>query len=874
MKGELNENKFWAKLERSHEGSAIQWHPLIAHSADVAAVTEALLRRTALNQRLANIINKESLNEVNIARLAALTAIHDAGKANHGFQNRAFEHKKPQSGHVSPIIDLINADAKTQEEYLLPLGIGEMLEWFRSDEDLVHFLMATWGHHGRPVKPGQTFRKSLWKDNNERVPLEELRSLGQSLHKWFPTAYDDKAEKFPSEPCLQHAFNGLLTLADWIGSDPKFFPFAEDLSNYIEKAREKASHAIDKLVLDPSLARKQLGKKTAGFGSISEWEPYDIQEKCQDLPLFENGSLTVLESDTGSGKTEAALARFIRLYQAGLVDGMYFAVPTRSAATQLYKRVQEAVVKAFSDENSRPPVVQAVPGYIKVDDVEGKPLPPFEVQWPDDQQDYLRERGWAGEHPKRYLAGAVVVGTIDQVLLSTLQVSHAHMRATALLRHFLVVDEVHASDAYMSRLLDRVLNFHLEAGGHALLMSATLGTASRLHLTSKTNHNLPSPKESEQISYPLITHVDSSRDNPTEWTPDSSNDQKEVCVTTEHIAGKQDQIARMAVQKAKKGARVLIIRNLVDDCIKTQKALEELLDNNSDLLFKVNSVSAPHHSRFAPEDRNKLDQAIESTFGKDTESSSIIAVATQTVEQSLDIDADFMITDLCPMDVFLQRLGRLQRHNKQRPEEFQKAHCIVLTPGDRDLENAIGRDGKGAKGKHGLGTVYQDLRVIEATWRVLENDQNSTWEIPSHNRKLVEQATHPQILWKIVEELEGKWTEHQQYIEGQRVADRQIPNLVGIDFSKPFGQEGFAEDLKNVKTRLGRDDYQVFLPNSRTSPFGEQVEEMTITEWQLAEKPDKSDNEADSISSFEGGFSFKFHGQSFRYDRFGLTPNS
>jgi CRISPR-associated endonuclease/helicase Cas3 len=135
--------------------------------------------------------------------------------------------------------------------------------------------------------------------------------------------------------------------------------------------------------------------------------------------------------------------------------------------------------KHFPMKKHVPPVVQAVSGYIKADAEEAQALPDFNVLWPEDKRDCSVNGAGQPNIPKRYLAGAIVVGTIDQVFLSTLQVNHAHMRAAALLRHFLVVDEVHSSDAYMTKLLDRVLDYHLAAGGHALLMSATLGTASR-----------------------------------------------------------------------------------------------------------------------------------------------------------------------------------------------------------------------------------------------------------------------------------------------------------------------------------------------------------------------------------------------------------
>ena len=864
------DNQFWAKLKQDDQGNIISFHPLLAHSADVATVAESILHHTILNQRIASLIGWQSLSETHISRISAMAAIHDAGKVNHGFQNRMYKSKQPRAGHVSPMIEVMGADLNYQKKILIPLGIQKMLQWFPDQETASNFLFAVWGHHGRPVPIQNKFKTSLWKHNKNRSPVDGLKELGIAVQHWFPKAFSDKAQSFPSDPILQHTFNGLLTLSDWLGSDPRFFEFAEYDENYIKQARANANRVVESLFLKTDKARSQLGKKTISFSHICDFQPYDIQQQCLDLPLHKNGSLTILESDTGSGKTEAAIARFIRLYQEGMVDGMYFAVPTRSAATQLYERVVKATARAFPKEQFRPPVVQAVSGYIKVDAVEGVPLPKFDVKWPEEKSEMLRERSWAAEHPKRYLAGAIVVGTIDQVLLSTLEVNHAHMRAAALLRHFLVVDEVHASDAYMTKLLDRVLDYHLKAGGHALLMSATLGTASRYHLSTQGTNKLPKPDEAKEIDYPLLTHVDAAREKPQSYHAASSGKEKRVKPMIKNIAEKEEKIAALAADQARNGARVLIIRNLVKDCIKTQKALEELLGTDSDLLFQINGTPAPHHSRFASEDRQLLDEEIENHFGKETNKRSVVAVATQTVEQSLDIDADLLITDLCPIDVLLQRIGRLHRHDRQRPDGFETAQCIVLTPEERALSSNIDSNGQGSKGKHGLGTVYQDLRVLEATWRILEDDTLEYWHIPRHNRELVERGTHPHILRSLVEELGEQWKEHQEHIVGQNFADRQLPKMVGIDFDKPFGETGFAEELKHVKTRLGRDDYQVFLPEKLKGPFGETVEEMTITEWQLDVVPEESQLREEAVQSFENGFSFTYYGKTFRYDRFGL----
>ena len=858
---------FWAKLSRDENGDIIDWHSLLAHSADVAACTEALLDKTILSERMARLAKWEELTEVHVARLSVLAAIHDAGKVNRGFQNRAWDGREPTAGHVRPMVEVLNAD--NPAEWLMPLGINEMMEWFSSQLQLQYYLLATWGHHGKPTIPDYNFRRDIWTKKGEQNPTEGLEKLFEAVQNWYPEAFNEVDSPLPESPAFQHAFNGLLTLADWLGSDTRFFEFRHDEDNLIEASREVAEDVCETLFLDPTEARDALGSQPIRFDAISEFEPYDIQQTCLELPLNQNGSLTILESDTGSGKTEAALARFARLYQAGLVDGMYFAVPTRSAATQLYERVDKAARRAFPDQDNRPPVVQAVPGYLKVDAIEGVPLPDFDVKWDDDSNrfDY---RGWAAEQPKRYLAGSIVVGTVDQILLSTLQVSHAHMRATSLLRHFLVVDEVHASSVYMTELMDRALDQHLEAGGHALLMSATLGTASRVRLTTGGRQTPPEPQEATEVDYPLVTHVDGCREDPEKIPATGSGRTKDVDVETRSIADSPESIAELAFNKASEGARVLVIRNLVDDCIETQRQLESIADQDDGVeFFGVGGQPVPHHSRYAPDDRKRMDEAIEDVFGKETDADSVVAVATQTVEQSLDIDADLMITDLSPIDVLLQRIGRLQRHKRRRPAGFETARCIVTVPEERDMTPFMFDDGSGFDGPHGLGTVYGDLRILEATWRLLEDSTDSTWHIPEDNRYLVEKGTHPQRLKNIVDELGDRWEAHQKYLYGEQLADRQLPDLVGIDRSEPFGKDGFSQDLEAVKTRLGTDNYTVELPESVEGPLGNRIDEVSISETRFDEKPE--DIAATDVRVFDGGFSFEVGSARFRYDRFGLS---
>ena len=880
MQGPPKPHQFWGKLHPDYPEKK-NWHPLLAHSADVAAVTESLLERTILRDRLASLIGWEDLDPVHIARLSALAAIHDAGKVNHGFQEQA-RGNAWNPGHVAPIVRVL-ASRKHVDRLLGPLRIEEMLDdgWFTSALSCTHYMIATWSHHGRPVSPRKgNFDLKLWReDHDARNPIAKLGEIGDAAREWFPKAFENSGDPLPDVPQFQHAFNGVLTLADWLGSSGEYFDFLEEGEDPWEQAEKGMEKALTRLALDPSAPRNSL-TTTVGYDRVlknPDWNPRPVQRAVRNLDIQQDGSLAILESDTGSGKTEAAIACFFQLYQEDLVDGMYFAVPTRSAATQLYDRVDETVERVFPDDGpKRPPVVQAVPGYIKVDAVEGVPLDTFDVQWPDDPSDAARERRWAAQHPKRYLAGTIVVGTVDQVLLSALQVQHAHMRASALLRHFLVVDEIHSSDVYMTRLLEHVLDQHLDAGGHALLMSATLGTSSRTRLLTGEDNRL-SPEEAERKPYPLVVQVGSDRENP---SPESVDKEKQdekrkekVWPEVEPISGAPETIACRAADAAGDGARVLVIRNKVDDCIETQKRLIRHLGREDSRLFRVDGKPVPHHSRFAPDDRKQLDDRIESTFGGDEDeersvSDGVVAVATQTVEQSLDIDADLMITDLCPIDVLLQRLGRLHRHDRDRPEGFEKTRCIVVVPEERDMRPYIDEDEHHANGPHGLGTVYRDLRVLEATWQILDGDIEKPWHIPRDNRKLVERGTHPDRLYALAEEQGELWQKHHSWVWAQRRAEEQASGLVALERESDFGEQGFADDLRKVRTRLGEDDIHVDLPEPEAGPFGE-VDELTLPGWWFDEDPEEEEGEV--TSRFKRGFSFSFAGRRFQYDRLGLS---
>lgn len=881
---------FWAKLDEAEDGSIRAWHPLVDHAADVASCCEAILTGTLLGNRLARVGGLNQLSSVQIARLCFLSALHDLGKINLGFQAKSESSAQSRAGHVMPILALFAETGYEASRRLLEvLPIEELVSWTMDENAAAGLLFATFCHHGQPyrIEAAGPHDPKIWRPTPERDPYEEASRLVDAAFDWFPEARSgngDSSDLLPRSAAFQHAYNGLLTLADWLGSDEeRFFPFStEDGGARIAFARERAADALQWIGLDARSARTSLGLHAPTFSSVCPHEPRNAQRAIVDLSVPGDASLTILEAETGSGKTEAALARYLRLFHAGEVDGLYFALPTRAAAKQIHRRVLEAVRMAFPSEDCRPPVVLAVPGYIRVDeakgsrtDEEGRRLPNFNVLWEDSPSGRLRDRRWAGEAPKRYLAGSVVVGTVDQALLSSLMVRHCHLRATSLLRHLLVVDEVHASDPYMTKLLEEVLRFHLSAGGHGLLMSATLGSSARcryLRIVDPSRSRAESLEAALARPYPSVEHLGRSG-APVLAGPEADCPPKQIRIQLEPWITEEERIVALALEAARDGARVLVLRNTVADCLATQEALERAVDGDLEPpLFEVRGRFAPHHSRFAAADRLLLDDAIVSAFGEDRPFDGCVAVTTQTVEQSLDIDADLLITDLAPMDVLLQRAGRLHRHTREvRPPAYEKPHLVVLTPADRDLGKRLKSNGK-AGGRHGLGSVYEDLRVIEATWSCLE--RHGIIEIPAMNRELVERTTHPDALEAIVDSLGGPWKMHQSHIIGSILAEGRIASLNLIDRDTPFGELAFPskEVAGKIRSRLGAEDRVVHFPEPVVGPFGEEIAKLTIPEHQVRNTPLES--EPEDLVQADGSVTFRLGSIGFRYDRCGLARRS
>lgn len=858
----------FGKLQRDESGAITGWHPLVDHMIDVAAVFDRLCLCRSIRRSMEKAAGRK-LGEADIARLSALVFLHDLGKANSGFQAKRWKNKQDipkdwpcHAGHGIEAFKLFDLSNKL-EHLLERLPVDQLAAWGEACDPL---LVASISHHGRPLKDTPAdWGRSIWKQaGNNYDPAAVLTDMGKRVMALFPEAFEAGGKPLPDAPPFGHLFAGLVQLADWLGSDTRFFPYSEKGEDRAIKAKERASNAIAAVGLDMDSWRDKLNHYPQSFmDTFGIAEPRPIQAAMDNDQL---GLLVILESETGSGKTEAALWRFAHLFRAGVVDSLYFALPTRVAASQIYHRVQSAIQNLWKD--NPPATVRALPGYVNVDGADITQLPHFKVLWSDQPEDAEAHRRWAAESSKRFLAAPIAVGTVDQALLGALEVRHAHLRHAMLARSLLVVDEVHASDPYMTVLLERLLKAHLNNGGHALLLSATLGSAARnryLALGPRSKHSYAKPLAFEvacAVPYPAIS--DGSQIRPI----DVGGGTKKVAWTTHDIIGAPGEIASMAIDAARLGAKVLVIRNTVADAIATLAAVEESIPEKG-WLFTVNGVPTLHHSRFSRQDRPVMDKAVEAQLGKQRSTGPKIVVGTQTLEQSLDIDADLLIADLCPMDVLLQRIGRLHRHTRpvsERPEGFQSAKVCVLTPAGHDLDSLISRSRHGLGRFHNGGGVYPDLRVLEATRQLII--ERPVVSIPEDNRYLVESATHPDLL-RVIQEKKGEsWEALGQKIEGETSAQRTVGYLHALDVEQEFGEHEFPRDVQ-VATRLGAQDRILYFDLEFPSVFGAQIRELPIRHHMLP-RDLPLDVLPGEVSQTKTSLTFSLGEARFRYSRFGL----
>ncbi|MDW8125032.1 MAG: CRISPR-associated helicase Cas3', partial [Geminicoccaceae bacterium] len=770
-------SSLWGKARRADSGG-VSHHPLLWHLLDVAAVGCAVLDR---DEPLRAALSRTFDLDAQALRrwVGFFLALHDIGKASRLFQAtvpelwpEVFAEPPPRPLSAPPHHTELGLD-------LLLERIGEELDPVLKQwrDDLRELLLTpVLAHHGRPRRaPDTLVQVEAWGSRG--------LAIGRFLVRLLLGLFDPPAPSPPGRRELARAswrLAGLVTLADWIASAQRWFPYEDpdhDPKAYLETiARPRAERALAEAGTGRASPAPALGTE-ALVGPDAR--PTPLQRAVAEIPLPEGPALFLIEEQTGAGKTEAALLLAHRLMAERAARGLYLALPTMATANAMFARMGASGRRLFAEKE--PPSLALAHSRAALH--EGFVAVPVPFDEPDekgrDGDEAGREaRAWLADDRRKTFLADLGVGTLDQALLAVLPASFQALRLLGLAERVLVVDEAHAYDAYTTGLLGRLLRFQAALGGSAIVLSATLPLSIRGELVGAFLRGLEHKGGSVACrAYPLLTIASAGGIAERPVAPRAELARR---IAVQRLPNEEEALAAVG-EAAAAGAAVLWIRNTVDEAIASQARLAE------------NGIKAElFHARFATGDRLVREQEVLRRFGKHAapEARRGVLVATQVVEQSLDLDFDLIVTDLAPIDCLVQRAGRLWRHpGRDRP--LPAPRFLVLAP---DPVDAPARDWI-AGFLPGTAAVYRDHLRLWRSARALF--ARSALEIPGDVRALVEEVYAEN--GEVPEGLERNWYAS----DGERKAAQALARQNALDPDRGYLAEGAWDSDVRTPTRLG-----------------------------------------------------------------------
>lgn len=807
--------RFWGKARPPEDRPSPSWHPVVYHLLDVAAVMAAVLEvRPVASARAARLLG---ISEEEARRLlVTLAALHDLGKFTPAFQAQVPELWDALSAAIGAVP--VFPGRHTEDGLVLWMealadSLGERI-WPGAERALECLAPAIFGHHGRPVLAKDGRLRQGFRPGGNPAPLHAASECAAVLIELLcPEPIRARPPGARSARIASWYVAGLMTIADWIGSRVQWFPYCEPLpedrtlERYWRRAREAAAHAVREagIVAPPPAPLRPFHELTQLDAS-----PTPLQQWAAAVDLPDSPCLVIVEDVTGAGKTEAAQMIVHRLLAAGRAAGAFWAMPTQATADAMYERQAKMLERLFADGADPKPSLVLAHGQQKLNArfrgtvLYGPPNLPHgrgsEGTRPEDVDDELAGSvacaAFLAEDRRAALLADVGAGTIDQALLGVLPSRFNAVRLLGLADKVLVVDEAHAYDAYMGTELEELLRFQAAFGGYAVVLSATLAQAQRYKLAAAWADGLrlggwagvPRSGEDEprRAEYPLATIVSAAgvREHPLETASWSSRD---IGVRWMH---ELDTAVEHAAAMAGAGAAVAWVRNTVDDCLAAAAALRARGVERV-LVF---------HARFAQCDRQAREREVLAKFGKSASAEDRkgwVLVATQVVEQSLDLDFDVMISDLAPVDLLIQRAGRLWRHvwrDELRRQRGIGRELVVLAP-QRDRDPPEGWLGGAFRG---TAAVYRNHGVL---WRTVE-------ALAEAGR-----ITTPQGLRALVEAVYGSEAVPDALVRSTQRAEAEALSAAStaqygtlkVGHGYAAADQPWQDDLR-VPTRLG-DDY-------------------------------------------------------------------
>jgi CRISPR-associated endonuclease/helicase Cas3 len=683
----------WGKTDRQGT-SAIGWLPLWRHLADTAAVAGRLWDGW-LSPAVAARISGELPGGPGDGRalLVWLAGLHNIGKATPAFACQApvYAGRMRDRG-----LDFNPERIKSVRKHAPHATAGQVIlgDWLREGHgwgDTDSYGVVVGGHHGVP--PTST---SLRAAELHRVAFgdDAWTSVQHELLDWM-TDRAGVRERLPdwagaplSQP-VQAVLTGLVIAADWIASAEEFFPY--DLTD-AEHDRVNAAWAHLDLPAPWKPVPTPPGVDTlfaARFDLPKGARPRPVQETVADLarsmPL---PGMMIVEAAMGEGKTEAALAAVEIMASRTGISGCLIALPTRATSDAMFRRVLSWLQRLPDATPGR--------GDRDLNLAHGKAAfnPEYEtLRWKSMPSGIGDDEGGTGLGVHKWLAGrkrgllsSFVIGTIDQLLFASLRSRHLVLRHLGLAGKVIVIDEAHAYDVFMGTFLDMTLEWLGAYNVPVIVLSATLPAGRRAELMAAYDRGRLGPLPAltwrdrgkpvvdhyaglrTDERYPLVTISTPARGGASHLSADSG---RSIDIRLEQLTDDPADIADLLYARLSGGGCALIVHNTVARVQQTAAVLRDRLGPD----YPVSMA----HSRFMAPDRAAKDKWLRDTFGPTSDRPTRhIVVASQVAEQSLDIDFDLLITDLAPVDLVLQRIGRLHRHPRpNRPLLVAEPVCYV-----------------------------------------------------------------------------------------------------------------------------------------------------------------------------------------------------
>lgn len=679
----MKERKFlWAKKSEVH--GMYKWLPLKQHLLDTTEVIKLLWEHWLSQIQKQIIIQSLEKKDEELAKQLAgfLASIHDLGKATPVFQAKS-------SFFSSRDLDLLFIDKLEKAgfkdiQHLNLMNAGKsphalagqaLLESYGVSSDIGSIIG---GHHGKPVDSFETvdYQLTSYAANyfqNEDSQDEVHKKWVVTQREIFNWALDlngfENAEELPQVKQIgQVILSSLLIMADWIASNEEYFPLLSVDTDIVKNQERRKQIGWTKWIKTYPWQPEEILNVEDAYNLRFGFDPHEIQAKFSKvIQNTDKPGIYILEAPMGGGKTEAALLGVEQLAEKTGVEGMFFGLPTQATSNGIFKRIKDWV-NCLSESEKR--TIQLVHGKSALNE-EYNNLPRATNISDDEEEGVMVNEWFVGR--KTAVLDEFVVGTVDQFLMMSLKQKHLMLRHLGFSKKVIVIDEVHAYDAYMNQYLERALRWAGAYGIPIIILSATLPGQTRMKLTEAYMRGQGYKwREVEKLEdwgtttkYPLITYSD-GHDIKQERDFKSSVNKRVIIQSLE-----EDKLMGTLEERLSEGGVAGVIVNTVRKAQELAEKFEARFgEEQVDLL----------HSSFIALDRVQKEIQLLAQIGKEANRPyKKIIIGTQVIEQSLDIDFDLLISDLAPMDLLIQRIGRLHRHSLEiRPKKLKRPTTYIM----------------------------------------------------------------------------------------------------------------------------------------------------------------------------------------------------